>query len=227
MEPGNYTSILLSYPLAINTPTPLTIPPLQVETLSSIEKEGSNVFRASFTSHSGTHVDAPRHMVRDGLSVTDFSANDFIFFHPYCMDIHLLENELILPDHLIKLDSHLQSCDLLLIRSGWWKQRENQEKYITANPGFSLAAAMYLRDRFPQLRALGIDFISLAASRFVDEGIQAHRVLFEGKDRHFLIFEDMDLSPNLSMLKQVIALPWLIQGFDSAPCTILGMLDNA
>jgi arylformamidase len=218
---------MLSYPLTPESPTPGSIPPVRLERLASIEKDGANVFRAAITSHSGTHVDAPRHMVSSGLSIGDFFLQDFIFSHPCCVDIPLRENELINPSHFRRLENHMQSCDLLLIRSGWWKFRGNRAKYSHENPGFSAAAARYLIDTLPHLKAIGVDFISLAANHFLEEGCQAHRLLFEGQGRHFLIFEDMDLSGNLSSLKRVIALPWLIDGFDSAPCTILGMLENS
>ncbi|GAI00260.1 unnamed protein product, partial [marine sediment metagenome] len=73
--------------------------------------------------------------------------------------------------------------------------------------------------------AIGMDTISLAAIKHLDEGMNAHKVLLNGIDRKFLIYEAMDLSSNLLYeLSEVIALPWLIKKIDSAPCTILGII---
>ena len=53
--------------------------------------------------------------------------------------------------------------------------------------------------------------------------MEAHKVLLGGKGRRFLIVEDADLSDDLSDIQQVILMPWLIEGIDSAPCSLIGI----
>ncbi len=44
-------------------------PKPQVETISSIETDGAKVSSISFGSHTGTHIDAPSHIFKDGATV--------------------------------------------------------------------------------------------------------------------------------------------------------------
>ena len=87
----------------------------------------------------------------------------------------------------------------------------------------SVEGAHYVAGKFPKLRALGLDTVSLACMQHLEEGLEAHRVLLGGKGRRFLIIEDMDLDHDLSQLKRVFALPLFIDGVDSAPCTVMAI----
>jgi len=44
-------------------------PKPQIETISSIETDGAKVSGISFGSHTGTHIDAPSHIFKDGATV--------------------------------------------------------------------------------------------------------------------------------------------------------------
>ncbi|HEY0829161.1 MAG TPA: cyclase family protein [Bacilli bacterium] len=214
----------LSYNLSASGPYPPAIPRLETEVLYSIEQDGANVYKASITSHSGTHVDAPYHVAPEGYKITDFSMADFVFDRPCCIFITIGDTGLFQPEHLEPYRTVIEKSDLLLIKTGYGQYRESDPvRYSLKNPGFSIKAAQYLRDTFPSLRALGLDVISLAAIEVLEEGMEAHRVLLGGAGRKFLIFEDLNLQDDLSDLQQVIALPLLMDGVDSGPCTVLGI----
>lgn len=224
MSKQNKCFIKLSYDISEETPCPAGIPGIVTERIYSLEKDGSNVFKVIVTSHSGTHMDAPRHMVKEGMSIVDFDIKEFVYERPCIIDVWLDESQLLTREYLNRYENQISSSDLLIIKTGWWKYRkEDKERYAHKNPGFSTDAAIYLRDRFPDLRAVGMDLISLASAEHLDEGIKAHKILLEGENRAFLIYEDVDLSADLNGLKHVIALPWLIKDFDSSPCTIIGI----
>ncbi|MDO9528340.1 MAG: hypothetical protein Q7J27_04180 [Syntrophales bacterium] len=53
--------------------------------------------------------------------------------------------------------------------------------------------------------------------------MRSHHELLCGKDRRFLVIEDMNLDYDLSGLKKVIVAPLLVEKTDSAPCTIIGI----
>jgi kynurenine formamidase len=89
----------------------------------------------------------------------------------------------------------------------------------------SVHGASYLAGHFPRLRAIGLDTISLASMQHLEEGLEAHRILFRGDGRRFLIIEDMNLDFDLSQLRRVIALPLFIEGIDSSLCTVMGVID--
>ena len=53
----------------------------------------------------------------------------------------------------------------------------------------------------------------------------AHNELLAGDGRRFLIVEEMSLDHDLGRLVEVRINPWLVQGMDSGPCSIVGVLD--
>jgi len=90
--------------------------------------------------------------------------------------------------------------------------------YMRRGPCLSAEAAGYLR-KFSNLRALGIDTISISSPLLREVGREAHRLLLKG--RSFLIVEDMDLLGKPVDYKRVVIAPLLVEEVDSAPCTIL------
>ena len=68
-----------------------------------------------------------------------------------------------------------------------------------------------------------MDTVSFACIAHLDEGMEAHRVLLRGEGRRFLIIEDIDLGGDIAGIQQVILMPWLIVGIDSAPCSLVGL----
>ena len=76
-------------------------------------------------------------------------------------------------------------------------------------------------DRFPSLRAIGLDTISISSFSHRDVGRAAHREFLNSGIR---IIEDMKLKNIIepSKLMRVIALPFRYLGSDGAPTTIIG-----
>ncbi len=187
--------------------------------------DGSNILELTLNTHVGTHVDTPRHFIADGLSLTDFTAAEFVFARPACVEVPLGDGELVRAEHLEAHAPAIAGADLLLVRTGHSAVRASDPgRYSLYSPGFIVAGARFLREEFPGLRALGLDTISLACMQHVDEGCEAHRILLGGAGRRFFLFEDMDLSEDLAGLRRVIALPLMVVRADGGPCTILAEL---
>jgi arylformamidase len=214
----------LSHHLSVTTPVPPGVPPVTLQHHYSMDRgDISNLFVLNFSNHCGTHIDAPRHFVRTGLRIGQFDLADFIFEHPLCLDLPLGDGELLRPAHFEPHVASIKQCDLLLLRTGFTRVRaDDPSRYRDFSPGMSIEGANYIAARFPALRAVGLDTISLAAMQHLDEGIEAHRILLGGEGRRFLIIEDMHLDHDLNHLDRVIALPILIDDIDSAPCTVMG-----
>ena len=215
----------LSHHLSIDTPIPPGVPPIRFRHHFSMERgDVSNLFVLAFSNHTGTHIDAPWHFVRDGLPISKFGLEEFVFERPLCVDISIGDGEILRPADFEPHFAAIKHCDLLLLRTGYARvRREDPERYRTFAPGMSVEGAEYVVDKFPKLRALGLDTVSLACMQRLEEGLEAHRVLLRGEGRRFLIIEDMNLDHDLSQLKQVFALPLFIDGVDSAPCTVIGI----
>jgi arylformamidase len=215
----------LSHHLSVDTPIPPGVPPVEFRHHFSMDRgDVSNLYVLQFSNHSGTHIDAPRHFVRNGLSIGDFSLPEFVFERPLCVDISVGDGEILQPSHFEPHFAAISECDLLLLRTGYARVRRiDPARYSKFAPGMSAEGALYISRNFPQLRAIGLDTVSLACMQHLEEGLEAHRVLLNGEGRRFLIIEDMNLDFDLSRLKQVFALPLLIDGVDSAPCTVMGI----
>ncbi len=217
----------LSHRLSVNTPLPIGVPPVNITQHSSIDRgDGSNLFVLHFSNHTGTHIDAPWHFVPSGLRITDFALEEFVFNRPLCLDVPLGGGQMFEAKHLWPHAGRIGECDLLLLRTGYTRMRRSDpERYALFSPGMSAEGAGYLAENFPQLKALGLDTISLAAMQHLEEGLEAHRILLRGERRRFLIIEDMNLDGDLSHLRQVMAVPLFVEGVDSAPCTVMGVVE--
>ncbi len=218
--------ILLSFPMSPDSPVPPAIMPMQITPRYQVSSgDDANVYRVSFDNHSNTHVDAPAHVVEGGLRIMEFTLADFVFMRPVVLDLSLPDATIIAPEHLRPHRERLREADILLLRLGYGPVRQREpQRYLARCPGFGVAGAEYLRQELPGLRAVGMDVPSFACIEHLAQTMQAHNVVLEGTGRRFLLIEDMDLDKDLSALSQVLLVPWLMDGVDSTPCTVLGMI---
>jgi kynurenine formamidase len=216
--------LFLSYPLSMETPTPPAIPKMELSPFLSLEKgDEANVTLVKVVTHTGTHVDAPRHVTPQGLSISDFRPGELVFEQPVVLDLPLEDDVLVMPFHLEGLVRGLSDADLVMFRFGYGEVRESDPKrYSSHCPGFGVESARYLLEKFPRMRALGMDVPSLSCIKFLDRTMKAHNVLLEGEGRRFLVIEDMNLDQDLDGLTAVIVAPLWISGADGGPATILG-----
>lgn len=215
----------LSFPLDVNGPRPPAIPAPTLKLFNTIETDGAAVQILTVANHTGTHVDAPRHVIKDGLCLTDFSPREFIFTHPVVIELSLEQSEVVTPDDLKPLERQFHGADLVLFRFGYGRlRREKPKQFNDRCPGFGVEAARWLRECFPEMRAVGMDVPSVACIAHLEETMGCHNELFGGKGRRFLIIEDMNLEYDLHGLHEVRLGPWLVTGMDSGPCSVLGII---
>lgn len=218
-------AILLSYPLRVGDPLPPAIPPPRLEPFLTLERDGARVYRLDLANHSGTHVDAPAHVIADGLRIEEFSPDGLLFSRPVVIDVQVPDEGVLELADLEVYEAAIDEADLLLLRFGYGAVRTGDPvRYARRCPGLSVAAAAYLRARFPELRGLGMDVPSIACIAHLEQTMPAHHALLEGAGRRFLIIEDMRLDPDLPPLRAVFLAPWLVAGLDSAPCAVYGFV---
>ena len=187
--------------------------------------ESSNSMSSSLQSHWGTHIDAPRHFSDSGPDISSLPADSFIFTAPGTIHVSLSAGEILGWDE--RFAAMPTTIDLLLIKSEWSTRRDHP-CYHDDNPGLAPELASALRHQFPQLRAVGIDWLSISANSNRTLGREAHRAFLSpgnGQEAIVLI-EDMDLSQDLAQLTEVFALPLRITDFDSGPCTVIGRFND-
>lgn len=213
---------LLSYPLSARTPLYGDLEPVRIENNERPIGDGLTIrsARISFSNHSSTHIDAPAHFYRDGRTLSDHRIEELIFTDPAVIDCVKRDGELVMPEDLGAVPA---GCDMIILRTGFFAYR-NEARYTENNPGISPEAAEHIYTRFPSVRAIGIDAISISPYKRRDLGRRSHQILLKrSADRDsVLLIEDMDLSGELSGLKKVFAVPVLVENSDGMPCTVIG-----
>ena len=199
----------LTHVLRENMPVyPGTEPPLFL-TGNTIEKDGFAEKKIIMFSHTGTHMDAPAHMLAGAPGLDDFPVEKFT--GPACLlDFSSSGRGVIEKSDLLPLEPLLKKSDFLLIRTGWdrfW----GGDKYFTAFPVLNGDAARWLAD-FP-LKGIGVDAISVDPVGSTD--MDVHKILL---GRNFLIIENLKGLDVLSAENfRFTAFPLKILGADGSP----------
>ncbi|MEW6482576.1 MAG: cyclase family protein [bacterium] len=131
-----------------------------------------------------------------------------------------MEDTIVKPEEL----KGILDCDLLMIRTGFFKFRQS-DIYRLNNPGISSLSAEWLRRKHPHIKAIGIDSISVSSFQHREEGRRTHQILLAEQGYPgcpMLLIEDMDLSFNNGKLLKVYVVPLMLEGVDSMPCSVIG-----
>ena len=190
-----------------------------------VQGDSCNTWHFCLENHWGTHVDCPAHFFVEGQKVADYPSDFWLFSKPQVIRIETKQSQVITRGSFsCDLDSQ---TDLILFQSGWWKFR-GKKIYTMSNPGLHPSLALWLRKDFPAVRAIGMDWVSISSVENRDIGRDAHRAFLnpDGEGHPILIIEDMNLAANLHDLKEVWVAPLLVEGVDSAPCTVIGIFDD-
>lgn len=216
---------IISYPISEKSPGWPGNPTYRTEQVTDIKKgDSANTYMIHLFNHFGTHLDAPLHFYEKGLPVCQLPIDEFIYEKPLLLDIPKQAGEKILVEELASYEEKLKTCDLLMIRTGFSKMRaENPQLYAQNGPAVSSSAARYLMENYAgQMKALALDFISLASYSDCVDGDQAHRYLC-GKfhQGHICIIEDVNMDGlDGDGICRAQAIPLYLEGVDSSPVTM-------
>lgn len=218
--------LFLSHPYSSNTPSYGNRDMVKVTTNSSIRSgETTNSSCWVFTNnHIGTHVDVPFHFNEYGKKVADYSADNWFFTNVALVDIPCKEGILI-GENEIQLFELNPEIEILLIRTGFEEDRA-KDNYWNDNPGLSPDLAPYLRKKFPYLRCIGFDFISLTAWKYKKEGRESHEAFLapKGDENPILAIEDMSLKNVSKKINWLVVAPIIVEDSNGAPVTIIAKL---
>mgnify|MGYP001368441901 CR=1 FL=1 len=221
-------TISLSHVLNNKTPLYGGASDIKIKKKSSIKSgDTANSLSLNFPNHTGTHIDVPYHFFNDGKKLTDYNnPSQWIFSHPICIDVPSQDGYLVSFQDVkgkIKKES-----DLLMIRTGYEKFR-NKKKYWMKNPGLSSNLAEGLRKNYPNIRAIGVDLISITSFIHREEGRKAHREFLGShytNSSPIILIEDMALNNYNDGIDKVFIVPLFISDADGAPCTAFGLKDQ-
>ena len=191
---------------------------------SIVGGDGANTTVLHLFSHSGTHLDAPKHFNDAGQSAYQLPIANYIFFAPLVLDVPKPDGGPIFREELEPYAEQLKSADLALLRTGWHSVRgSDPQRYPIEGPYLRPDGARFLMN-YPQLKGVAIDAVSIGAPYAVVESVETHQILTgvgHEDGRFLLILEDLRIDADLGEARRIYAWPLLIEGSDGSPCTIV------
>jgi arylformamidase len=184
-------------------------PRVIIENFSLDKNNSPSVSRISFGSHTGTHVDAPRHFFKNGKSLDKIPPE--VFIRP-CVVYDIGNAEKITASIIKSLK--IQNEERVLFKtknSMLWKKKIKKfvENYVYLAPD----AAEYLVSS--GVKVVGIDYFSVDS--FHDKECPIHKILLSAG---VLILENLNLSDVPAGKYELICAPLRIKNSDAAPARV-------
>jgi kynurenine formamidase len=209
----------LTYPIAPGMPVFPGSPIPEIHPIARFERDGFREKQMTFSSHTGTHMDAPSHMLRQGKTLDQFPAEHFIGAG-LCIDLTSARGGVIEWTSLQPFQETLPNCDFVMLRTGWG-QFWGTNRYFQGYPVLSPEAAQGLATYHP--KAVGVDTLSVDAADAVE--FPVHHILLE---HNVLIIENLahlDRLPN-GRFGRLCCLPLPLADADGAPARVVALLEN-
>jgi arylformamidase len=132
------------------------------EDYATLEKDGANLTSITMGSHTGTHVDAPKHFIRDGIGI-DLIPPSRLIGDAYVADFSNKPiGSGITADDFRRLERGFGPDDMVVCYTGC-SEHWGEDSVTTNYTYLTKDAADYLVSR--RVRAVGIDFLSIEKFR--------------------------------------------------------------
>ena len=206
----------LTHPIEAGMPVfPGTETPVLAEA-NTIARDGFAEKKLSLYSHTGTHMDAPAHMIPGGRTLDSYPIESF-FGRAVLLDFSARELEGIELADLLPYAGDLQGARFLVVRTGWGS-RWGSPAYFAGFPALSAEAAGWLARS--GVDGLGTDAISI--DRMDDPAFPVHHVLLGAG-----LFAVENLA-NLELLPahfEMGCFPMAIREADGAPARVVAWIN--
>lgn len=187
----------------------------EIYNIATIEKDGFNEKSLNIYTHTGTHIDAPSHMINKGKTIDEFNINEFIGI-AIIIDISSIK-EVTLKE-IMKYEDKIINCDFLILKTGYEKYWGTKE-YFNNYPSLTEEAAKWICDF--NLKGIGIDAISI--DKFDSIDFEIHNIILS---RGKLIIENLI---NLDSVNReeftLVATPLKIEDGDGSPVRAIAITD--
>ena len=186
----------------------------------TIPKDGYNLELLFLSTHTGTHIDAPFHFVKNGKKVHEI-APERLVNEAVLIRIGKNSNRSISKTDIQNFEQKngkIENGSTVIFYTGWQKNL-NKEFYFTENPGLSVSAAKYLVSK--KINMVGIDSPSIDLG--TDSKFSVHHVLAKN---NILIVENL---ANLGKIKSnnfhLITSPLKLKNATGSPIRAFGFVD--
>ncbi len=190
-----------------------------LSTACTVEKDGFKETLLHMYSHTGTHIDAPAHMFKSGITLDSFEIEQFVG-SALVIDCSLLKDGEHINMSCVEAYGELaEKADFLLFRTGWDK-KWGDSAYFGNFPCISPEVADFVVSTGK--KGVGLDVISIdpvSASDF-----ENHKKLLS--QNTIVIIENLcNLEKLGSGLITLIAAPLKFVGADGAPARVLALIE--
>lgn len=116
-------------------------------------KNGVMAHRFRMVMHSGTHLNAPRHLIQKGAGVGEIGM-DRLFGNGCVLPIPKRDWEIVTRGDLEAARPEVRPGDIVVILTGWHRRYSDSQEYFGRSPGLSASAAHWLIERDVRLLAM-------------------------------------------------------------------------
>ena len=158
----------------------------EITVANTVENDGFKETELNILTHTGTHIDCPAHIFKDGKTITGFTPDTFIG-NAFVIDCRTVKpGEKIPAGILQQIPEKTDPPDFILFCTGWDKYWSDTQ-YFSGFPVMSEELARALLSY--NLKGTGIDAVSVEPVN--DENLEIH---------HILLSKELILIENLTNL---------------------------
>jgi len=182
----------------------------------TIDSAGFYEKKITMFSHTGTHIDAPSHILKKANSLDQIPISRFIG-KASVLNFSNIKKTIITYHDMARHKSRVEKSDFIILYTGWY-QKWGEEAYFENFPVLSLEAAEWIA-KF-SLKGIGVDMISVDVTD--TRSFPIHRIFLE---KEILIIE------NLTALEELVnkdftffCFPLKIENSDGAPARAVALV---
>jgi arylformamidase len=205
----------ISWPISVATTGYKDRHIVNLEELKNFDKDGVRESKVSLYAHTGTHVDAPAHFLRDGKTIDEVELERL---SGSCVVLDLMEVEdAITSEHLEHFDDFIAPGDIVLLKTA----NSLLEATAPFNPHFVYlheSGARYLVSK--GAKAVGIDYLG------IERGDSAHTTHTTLMQADIVIIEGLRLAHVDAGEYPFMCLPLNIIGMEAAPARAVLLVEE-
>lgn len=177
-----------------------------------LKKDHYNLELLFLSSHTGTHVDAPYHFIKNGKKIHQIKPHRFIC-NAVLIKISAKPNYGITKSDILKFEKKhgkIPNGATVVFATGW-NNSLKRRNFFKENPGLEISAAKYLASK--KTNMVGIDSPSIDVGK--NSTFSSHHILLESD---VLILENLcNLNKIKSTKFKLVALPLRLQNATGSP----------
>ena len=204
-------SISEGMPVYPGTESPVLKKECTIEDIGFLEK------KITMVSHTGTHMDAPAHLIKDAKTLDKFPVNHF-YGKAVLLDFTGITGSHIKLNDLEPYEAAIRNVDFVLIYTGW-SEYWGRDKYYVDYPVLTYDAADWL-SKF-SLKGIGLDTIS--ADKINTVNYEVHKSFLGNNTVIIENLTNFDLLP----MKQFTfsCFPMSFEDADGSPVRAVGIVN--